>query len=200
MAGLRSVPVILREATEAEALQLALVENIQREDLNPLETARALRALSEEFGLSQEELAQRLGKDRSSVANYLRLLRLPEDVQALLEAGRLQMGHARALLGLPSAELQRRAAQAVLQEGLSVRRTEALVRRALSSVSRKATIKPKKRTIVSKSDPNIQTLQEQLSSHLGLRVRLQHRAPGGVVEIHYSSLEELQGLLQRLLS
>jgi len=181
MAKLERVPVIVREASDMEALELALVENLQREDLNPLEEARAYRRLIDEFGLSQEEIARRVSKSRSAVANALRLIGLPEAIQAEIRAGRLSGGHARAIAGAPPAA-QIALARQVMAQRLSVRETERLVRRAAS-----------------KMEGDRSALEDRLRRALGTKVRIVARSNGsGRVEIEYYSLDELQGLIDRL--
>jgi ParB family chromosome partitioning protein len=171
-AGLVQVPAIVREASDAEALELALVENLLREDLNPLEAADAYQRLLTEFGWTQEELARRLGKDRSSVANALRLLRLPPLIQEDLRAGRLTMGHARALLGLPSPAAQLRLRQRILTQDWSVRTTEAGVQ------ARRPT-----RGRVRRRAADLDALEEELRQTLGTRVRLVGTMLRGRIEL-----------------
>jgi len=190
-AGLKEIPAILREATDQEAFELALVENLQRADLNAIEEAEAYEVLSREHDLTQEQLAERVGKERSTVANALRLLRLPGDVRDAVRTGQLEMGHARALLGLEQAEAIRRAAQRVLRESLSVRATEALVRE-LSGQG-----KPKKAAPA--ESPGTRDLAARLSRRLGCRCRVVPRTKvAGKLEIEYTSLEELDGILERI--
>jgi ParB family chromosome partitioning protein len=190
-AGLKEVPAILRDATEREAFELALVENLQREDLNPIEEAEAFEVLVDDHGLTQEAIAQRVGKERSTVANALRLLRLPADVRDLVKDGQLDMGHARALLGLEGEEAIRKAAQRVVREKLSVRATEALVR----LLARKG--KP------SRSAPAetaaVRDLTGRLQRRLGARCRVLPRsAVAGKLEVEYTSLDELDGILAKI--
>jgi ParB family transcriptional regulator, chromosome partitioning protein len=190
-AGMKEIPAILREATDAEAFELALVENIQRADLNPIEEAEAFAALVEEHGLTQEQLAERVGKERSTIANALRLLRLPEDTRDAVREGRLEMGHARALLALETAEPIRRAASRVLREGLSVRATEALVR----ELSGKANRPPAQEN----DTPAVRALVNRLQRRLGCRCRvLPKTAASGRLEMDYMSLDELEGILQKI--
>ncbi len=190
-AGLHELPVVIREASDDLVMELALIENIQRQDLNAIEEAEAYEVLAREHELTQEQLAERVGKERSTVANALRLLRLPGDVRDAVRTGQLEMGHARALLGLEQAEAIRRAAQRVLKESLSVRATEALVREL--SGQGKVRRPPPTET------PGTRDLAARLSRRLGCRCRVQPRTKvAGKLEIEYTSLEELDGILQRI--
>jgi len=191
-AGLREVPVIVREASNSETLQLALLENLQREDLNPIEEATAYQRLQEEFELSQEEIAQKVGKSRPAVANCMRLLLLPREVQQELAQGKLPVGQARALLGLESEALMLAAAREVITKGLSTREAERLVARLKSGRKRK------RETAL--SDSNLRSLVEQLQRSLGTKVRLVHRAGSGrgKVEIEYYSLADLERIIQMM--
>jgi ParB family chromosome partitioning protein len=189
-AGLKEVPAILREATEREAFELALVENLQREDLNAIEEAEAYDVLMEDHSLTQEAIAQRVGKERSTVANALRLLRLPQEVRDQVKDGQLDMGHARALLGLDGEEAIRRAAQRVIREGLSVRATEALVR-GLTSKG-----KPDGKRA---DNPGLRALSQRLQRRLGARCRVVPKSGvAGRLEVEYTSLEELDGILAKI--
>jgi ParB family chromosome partitioning protein len=188
LAGLTRIPAIVKEASNAQALEMALVENLQREDLNPVEAAEAYRRLVEEFGLTQEEVAGRLGRDRSSVANALRLLRLPRRLRDDLAAGILSEGHARALLGLDKAADQLKARDLVVKRGLTVRATEALVRRL-----RRGTGGPSGRTRT--GDPNLEALEDQLRGVLGTKVRIMRNGRGGTLEISFFSDEDLTRLV-----
>ena len=188
-AGLTRVPVIVREASDAEALELGLVENLLREDLNPVEAAQAYQRLLAEFGWTQEELAQRLGKDRSSIANALRLLRLPEPIQEDLRTGRLTMGHARALLGLPSAAAQLRLRERILSQDWSVRATEA-------GVQARRPGRPK----IRRRAPDIEAVEEELRMALGTRVRIVGNLLRGRIELPYTSASELERIHGRLTS
>ncbi len=189
-AGLTRVPALVREASEQQLLELALIENIQRADLNPLETAEAYRQLHEEFGLSHEEIARRVGKSRVAVSNTLRLLKLPPAVQKALLEGRISEGHARALLGLASAEAQQAALQTVESKRLTVRQTEELVRRLQGE---RPTARPRKTAA-----PELRDLEARLETALGTRVRLTRSRKGGTITIYYYSDEELEALLHRL--
>ncbi len=193
MAGLTSVPVVVRRATDQQALLLALLENLQREDLNPLEEARAFLRLMDEFGLAQEEVGRAVGKDRSTVSNTMRLLKLPVEVQQDLAAGRLSAGHARALLGLiDSAPLLRKARDQVVRQGLSVRATEKLVKSLLKPAAAPA-----------KADQDqayIASLAEEIQRSLGSRVKIQRKGKKGRITIEFSSDQELERLLEALRS
>lgn len=190
-AGLREVPAVVREATEREAFELALVENLQRTDLNAIEEAEAYDVLLHEHGLTQERIAERVGKERSTVANALRLLKLPEDVRELVREGQLDMGHARALLGLDDEAAIRRMAQRAVREGLSVRATEALVRLGTS--------KGAKKPATATETPAIRALAQRLQRRLGARVRLVPKtAVAGRLEVEYTSLDELDGILAKI--
>lgn len=191
-AGLTHVPAILREASDQERLELALIENVQRADLAPLETAEAYRQLAEDFKLSHEEIAGRVGKSRAAVTNTLRLLKLPEAVRQALAEGKITEGHARALLTLPTAQAQTAALASILAHDLNVRQTEALVRR-LSGERPAPAEKPS-------PPPEVADLERRLEDALGTRVNLQRGSRGrGRVVIHFYSDEELNALLERLL-
>jgi ParB family chromosome partitioning protein len=189
MAGLLRVPVVVRDVPNERLLETALVENIQREDLNPIEEATAYRRLVNEFKLTQDQIADQVGKDRSSVANYMRLLKLPEEIRAEIACGRLSMGHARALLTLEDGAAQRRAAREVIARGLSVRETEALVRR---------TIAPPPKSAERRVDPNTRAAEEKLRFALGTRVRINRRGKAGRIEIDFTSEAELQRIYELL--
>ncbi len=190
MAGLAEVPVVVRECSDSEAAAVALIENIQREDLNPIEEAEGYRTLAGEFGLTHQELADTVGRSRSSVSNTLRLLELNRDVRALVEQGELDMGHARALLALSGGEQSATAAE-VVRRGLSARETEKLVRSKAKGDA--AATGPRAR------DPDMVRLETELADRLGAKVRIDHKAKGrGSLTIHYSSLEALDGILQRI--
>ncbi|HEB66124.1 MAG TPA: ParB/RepB/Spo0J family partition protein [Chloroflexi bacterium] len=190
-AGLKRVPAILREASEQELLELALIENVQRADLNPLETAEAYRQLREDFGLSHEEIARRVGKSRSAVTNTLRLLEAPPSVQQAVLEGDISEGHARALLGLPTPQAQAAALQTVLAKGLTVRQTEDLVRKLKGE-------RPASRRKAEPS-PALRDIEARLRARLGTKVSLKHGKKGGTITLHYYSEEELEALLARLL-
>ncbi len=190
LAGLEAVPVLVRQVTPQEQLELALVENLQRADLTPLETAEAYRELVDTFHLSHEEIAQRVGKSRVSVTNTLRLLKLPEAIKTALVEGKLSEGHARALLTLPTVSAQLAALQAVLAHDLNVRQTEELVRRYSGQ-----RVEPAARP---QPSPEIKAIEERLRISLGTRVELHHGKKGGSLVIHYYSDEELDQLIQHL--
>jgi ParB family chromosome partitioning protein len=187
LAGLEDIPAVVRVVDDRATIAMALIENIQRENLNPIEEARALHRLMHEFELTQQETAEAVGRSRSGVANLLRLLDLNDDVKSMLEKSELEMGHARALLGLKGNE-QSEAARQVVHKGLNVRATEQLVRKIQQPKSTKKTSR--------KMDPNIRHLQDELSEKLGAGVQLQHSGSGkGKLVIQYNSLDELDGIL-----
>lgn len=184
--GLSKVPVVIKEATKDEALQMALVENIQRADLTPLEEAAAYRQLIDEFGLTQEKVAAKVGKNRVSVTNALRLLNLGEEAKAALAAGQITEGHARALLGLESPQDQVLALKMVMDKGLSVRQTEELVRRMVST--------PRLRRAAKERSQETIALEQEFQGALGTKVSLFRSSKGGKVVIHFYSDDQLQGL------
>ena len=187
MAGLDRVPVVVKAVTDEAAIAIGLIENIQREDLNPVEEGLGLKRLQDEFGFSQEQVATAVGRSRSAVANLLRLLNLESDVLLMLERGEIDTGHAKVLLALAGGD-QVRAARQVMKRGLSVRQTEALVR---GWGDRAETTQAK--------DPNVSRLEEDLSARLGAKVRIQHQQNGrGRLEVQYTTLDELDGILQRI--
>ena len=189
-AGLLKVPVVYRDVADEQLLEVALIENIQREDLNPIEEAQAYRRLADEFHLSQEAIASAVGKDRATVANYMRLLKLPAEIRGDIVTGALTMGHARALVTLPDETAQRRVAREVVSSGLSVREAEALVRREMNPPAPR----PEKRV-----DPNTRAAEERLRVALGTRVRiLRKNVGGGRIEVDFGNEEELQRLFEKL--
>ncbi len=188
-AGLLKVPVVVRDIPEERLLAAALIENIQREDLNPIEEAHAYRRLVDEYQLTQEQIADAVGKDRSSVANFLRLLKLPEEVRANLGSGALTMGHARALLGLPDEASQLRVARDIVAKNLSVRETEALVKKTTQPASAKEPVQ---------KDVHTRAAEEKLRFVLGTRVRIERQRKGGRIEIDFESEDELQRLFEAL--
>jgi ParB family chromosome partitioning protein len=187
-AGLKQVPVFVREISDEESLEFALVENIQRDDLSPLEEAAAFQRLIDEFGHTQEEIAERVGKSRPAVANALRLLRLPESIRRDLARGRLTAGHARVLLSIDDADAQLRAAKQIQARQMSVRDAEQLAAARKSSTA----------TRPSARDPHRGALERELSTALGTRVRITPKGRGGRIEIEFYSREELQGLVDRI--
>ncbi|HET6150473.1 MAG TPA: ParB/RepB/Spo0J family partition protein [Polyangia bacterium] len=194
-AGLHAVPAVIRDVAPTRAFEMAMVENLQREDLNPIEEAAGYQRLISELGYTQESLAARVGKDRTTITNALRLLRLPEEVRDLVVAGRVSMGHARALLGLESNDTIVRLARRVAAREMSVRQVEGLVRREREGNGDNATSAPAARPSASARD-----LAERLSRVLGARVKvIESGADRGHLEIHYHSLDELDGLIGRLL-
>jgi ParB family chromosome partitioning protein len=190
MAGLEKVPIIIRTVSEQQRLTQALIENIQRADLSPLETARGFRRLIDEFNLTHETLADQVGKSRVTVTNTLRLLNLPAEAQEALAANRISEGHARALLGLPTPQAQLSALHTVLSQQLNVRQTEELVRKLTG-------VKPRTLPLV-EVDPHFQELEERLRVILGTRVTLRSGKKGGTITIHYYSDEELNELIEKL--
>jgi ParB family transcriptional regulator, chromosome partitioning protein len=197
-AGLHDVPVVVREASPAQAFEMALVENVQRADLDPIEEAEAYRRLSDEFGYTQEQLAERVGKDRSTITNALRLLRLPPAVRALVQAGSLSMGHARALLGIEDTAAIEAAARRVAARALSVRATEELVRAANHASERGAGARGS--PAAEKSAP-VRDLEQKLSRMLGARVEIREGRGGrGTLAISYANLDDLDRILDRIYS
>jgi len=193
-AGLLRVPVIEREVKDADLLQVALIENIQREDLNPIEEAQAYKRLTEEEGLSQEQIATAVGKDRATVSNYMRLLRLPVEVRNDLASAALSMGHARALLSLTDEAAQRSLAREIVAKGLSVRETEQLARKEAAPAS--APPAPP----ATRVDPNTRAAEEQLRIALGTRVTIVRKGAGGRLQIEFTSEDELQRLYEMLIA
>jgi len=188
-AGLEKIPAVVRDVPDDKLLELALIENIQREDLNAIEEALAYKSLIEAAGLTQEVLAQRVGRDRSYITNYLRLLKLPEDLQGLVQDGKLSTGHARTLLGASDAALQRRLARQIMEKGLSVRDTERLIRQSSGSNTAPAKTVARNRT----DDPNVRAAEAKLRRKLGTRVNILGNAGGvgGRIEIEYYSTQDL---------
>jgi len=192
LAGLVTLPALVKETTPQQMLELALVENLQRADLNPLEEAGAYRELIDEFGLTQEQVAGRVGKSRTAVANTLRLLRLPEEIKQALAAGRISEGHARALLALPTAQLQRQALGIIEQRSLNVRQTEELVRRMQAEAPEAgATTRP--------LSPQDRDAVDKFQARLGTRVNLVRSKQGGRLVIHFYSEEELQAIYEAII-
>jgi ParB family chromosome partitioning protein len=192
-AGLDKVPVVVRDIPDERVLELSLIENIQREELNPIEEANAYRRLIDGLGVTQEEVARRVGRERSSVTNYLRLLRLPEEIQQWVEEEKLSMGHARALLALDSPANQRDLAVEIIARGLSVRETERLVKRSTDNTApRESTGRSSSRD--AKVDANVRAAEEKLSRRLGTKVRIHMLNQGGRVEIHFYSDVEFDNI------
>jgi ParB family chromosome partitioning protein len=192
-AGLSDIPVVVRDVTDKTAMAMGLIENIQREDLNPLEESTALQRLLNEFELTHQQIAQAVGKSRTTVTNLLRLLDLNEDVKSYIEQGSLEMGHARALLGLKG-QIQSETAKKVAARGLSVRETEKLVRRLQSGETVSGSARPAK-----PEDPNIRRLESGLTDKLGAMVRIQQGGGGkGKLVISYNTLDELEGILDHI--
>ena len=188
LAGLSTIPAVVREATDGQALEMALVENLQREDLNPVESAEAYQRLIDEFGLGHEAIATRVGRDRSTVANALRLLRLPKKILEDVAGGALSEGHARAILGLERPADQLKARDEILRRHLTVRATEALVRRLREP-------RPSAEGIRPGTDPNLAALEDRLRTALGSKVRIVRAGRGGVLEVGFFSDEDLTRLV-----
>lgn len=193
-AGLPTIPAIVREATDEQAMEMTVVENLQRADLNPMEQARAYQRLSQEFKMTQEQMAARTGKERASVANFLRLLRLPEEVQASVEAGELSFGHARGLLALETPERIKAAAQKVQSLSLSVRQTESYVNGLLHPEDKTKKTGKQAKAI----DPNVKDASDRMQRRLGLRVHVEDNRGKGRVIIEYASLQDFDLLLSVL--
>ena len=194
LAGLTEVPAVIMEADDRKVMELGLIENLQREDLNPAEEARGYHSLMEEYGLTQEQVAQQMGKSRPAIANTLRLLALPEDIMKLVEEGQLSAGHARAILGAPTPAMQRQAAKKVVEGQLSVRQTEALIK----ALQKQAQEKPKP----AGEDLSLYLgeLEKDLSGRLGRKVKIAHRGKRGKIELEYYDSQDLEGLLALLQS
>lgn len=191
-AGLETIPAVVRNITEAEALEMAIIENVQREDLNPIEVAEAYTTLGTDFGLSQEEIARRVGKERPTVANYMRLLKLPLEIRKSIVEETITMGHAKALLTIQPEPLMRAAYRRIVSKNLSVRQAEEL--------ARKITEKRDKSTKIKEDNlsPDMRELIGQLQRILGTRVRLRGTEKRGVLEIHYSTMEQLDGIVNKM--
>ena len=194
MAGKKTIPAILRRVSDEQAMEITIVENLQRTDLNPMEQARAFERLSREFHMTQEQMAIRTGKDRVTVANFLRLLRLPMSVQARVESGELTYGHARSLLAFEHAEEMEKVAQRIVHLSLSVRQTEAYVQ-AITRPERGTKKDGKEERPI---DPNVRAVQEKLQRALGLKVHIENHNGHGRVIIEYAHLEDFDGLLETL--
>ncbi|HEY9285283.1 MAG TPA: ParB/RepB/Spo0J family partition protein [Pyrinomonadaceae bacterium] len=193
-AGLQKVPAVIREVPDDRMLELALIENIQRQELNAIEEAHAYKRLIETLGLTQETVAQRVGRDRTFVTNYLRLLRLPEDIQQLVEENKISMGHARALLGIDDAGKQRELALSIVEQSLSVRETERAIKRIIANSESVDTVP------VKTEDPNYRAAEDKLRRRFGTKVRIlpNNNGTGGKIEIQYYSDQDLQRLYEQL--
>ena len=196
-AGLKRVPAVVREVPDDKLLELALVENIQRQELNAIEEAHAYKRLIEGFGLTQEVVAQRVGRDRSFITNYLRLLRLPSDIQLLLEEEKISTGHARALLGLEDQDAQRKVAKEIIERSLSVRETERTIKRMITGANSR--VAPM--TSATRQDANMRSAETKLRRHFGTQVRLipSQKGPGGKIEIEFYNDNDLDRLYQLLM-
>ena len=194
LAGLHAIPAVVRDIPDESAVAVALIENIQRENLNPIEEARALHRLVEEFGLTHEDAASAVGRSRTTVTNLLRLLELPRPVRTFLESRELDMGHARALLGLPTPEMQFEIAERIVKQGWSVREAEQAVRRVAGTSGDKGRGSARE----APSDPNVRRLETDLAETLGATVKIEHGPKGGRVVIRYHGLEELEGILAHI--
>src|SRR5690606_350654 len=196
IAGLKTIPAVIRRVADEAAIAMALIENIQRENLNPLEEARALERLIAEFGVTHEQAAEAVGRSRAAVSNLLRLLELAPEVADMVEKRRLDMGHARALLGIGSRREQVMAAQKVVAQGLSVRDTEALVRQTVQPAAEAV---KSRNAAARQSDPDVRALERDLTDRLGAKVLIQQGSGGkGRLTIAYNSLDELEGILARI--
>jgi ParB family transcriptional regulator, chromosome partitioning protein len=191
--GKETIPAILRQVSDEQAMEITIVENLQRADLNPMEQARAFERLSREFHMTQEQMATRTGKDRASVSNFLRLLKLPQTIQVRVESGELTFGHARTLLALEHAEEMEKATQKIITSSLSVRQTEEYVQRMLHPERAKKEPKPE-----APVDPNVRDAQERLQRALGLKVHIEDKNGRGRVIIEYARLEDFDAFLERV--
>jgi ParB family transcriptional regulator, chromosome partitioning protein len=198
LAGIQKVPAVVRDIPDERLLELALIENIQRQELNPIEEALAYKRLIDSLGLTQEAVAQRVGRDRSFITNYLRLLRLPEDIQSMVEEEKLTTGHARALLGVDDPDIQRRVAHNVIEHGLSVRDTERAMRRVIGGTTTTVAVKPE----IKRNDANIRAAETKLRRKLGTQVRVMPSAKGegGKLEIEYYNDTDLDRIYQMLMA
>jgi ParB family chromosome partitioning protein len=197
LAGLIKIPAVIRSVSDDKVLEIALIENIQREDLNPIEEARAYKKLIETLGLTQETVGERVGRDRSYVTNYLRLLKLPEDLQELLQAGRISTGHARTLLGVDQPDIQRRIARRIIEHGLSVRATEELVRVAVTKAAQPVPTPLAKGQV---DDPNIRAAESKLRRYFGTKVRIvqSSNSASGKIELEFYNQSDLNRLYSLL--
>jgi ParB family chromosome partitioning protein len=190
LAGLQKIPSLIKDVSSQDAIEIALIENIQREELNAIETAEAFNRLLKEFHLTQEEISHRVGKDRATIANYLRILKLPDEIKTFINNDSISIGHAKALLALESRQKQLEAARDIIKKGMSVRETEALCKR----LSMPAMPKKKKEKL-----PEVADLENRLTQSLGTKVKINHKEKRGKIEIEYYSLDELDRLLEILM-
>jgi ParB family chromosome partitioning protein len=190
MAGLKKIPALIKDVSSQDSVEIALIENIQREELNAIETAEAFNRLIKDFNLTQEALSQRVGKERATIANYLRILKLPDEIKAFINDGSISIGHAKALLSLESRQQQMVAAREIIKKGLSVREAEALCKR----LSQPAKPVKKKEKL-----PEVSDLENKLTRSLGTKVKIHHKEKKGKIEIEYYSLDELDRLLEILM-
>jgi ParB family transcriptional regulator, chromosome partitioning protein len=192
LAGLKKIPVLIKDVSSQDAIEIALIENIQRADLNPMETADAFSRLLKEYNLTQDILADRVGKNRATVANYLRILKLPDEIKALINDEMLSLGHAKAILAIEDRQKQIEIAKKIVREGLSVREAEALCSKPFETATKK-TKKAKNKM------PEVADLENRLIQALGTKVRIEHKGKKGKIEIEYYSLDELDRLLEILM-
>ncbi len=190
LAGLRKIPALIKDVSSQDAIEIALIENIQREELNAVETAEAFNRLLKDFHLTQEELSQRVGKDRATIANYIRILKLPDEIKAFINNDTISIGHAKAILTLEIKQKQIEAAKEIIKKGLSVREAEALCKRLSLPVK----LEKKKEKL-----PEVADLENKLTRSLGTKVKIQHKDKRGKIEIEYYSLDELDRLLEILM-
>ncbi len=190
-AGLKKIPALIKEVSSQDSLEIALIENIQREDLNPLETAEALSRLSTDYNITQETLSRRVGKDRATIANYLRILKLPDEIKSFINSNSLSLGHAKAILAIDGVQKQVEAAREIVRGGLSVRATEALCKK-LTGPSQPKVIKKQEKLL------EVADLESRLTQSLGTKVKIHHRDKRGTIAIEYYSLDELDRLLEVL--
>ncbi len=191
VAGLKKIPALIKNVSSQDAIEIALIENIQREELNPLETAEAFQRLLKEFSITQEELSQKVGKDRATIANYLRILKLPDEIKTLINSESISVGHAKALLVLESKQAQIAAARDIIKKGLNVRAAETLCKKL--SQGRPAQIKKQEKM------PEIADLENKLIQSLGTKVKIHHKGKKGKIEIEYYSLDEFDRLFETLM-
>lgn len=194
LAGKSTIPAMVRQVSDEQAMEMTIIENLQREDLNPMEQARAFYRLGSEFGLTQEQMSQRTGKERATIANYLRLVKLPEAVQIDISRGYLSFGHAKAILPLVENELIDRAARRIVAEALSVRQTEEMVEHMLHGVALQPKAVEAKRAV----DPNVRQAEKNLESVLGCRVKIKDKKGRGKIVIEYNSLEDFDRVVEVL--